>query len=162
MAKRKQEKCWKVMRKSRKFEDTFRKLGKEWELTDELFSHLEEFICTLYGYKEKNVNKVRWLKSRDNHTKQNKVIDMSALPPCKETLKLHSVRANYVAKMWRLSLQSNINAPSFSVYGWDSVGTIEWVHNSFLDDMEDIIFDLLLNEDDFESGSECEESDDDC
>ena len=92
------EKCCKVTRKSRKFEDTLGKLGKEWELTDELFSHLEEFICTLYGYKEKNVNKVRWLKFRDKHTKQNKVINMSALPPCKETLKLHSVRANYVAK----------------------------------------------------------------
>ena len=50
------------------------------------FSHLEEFICTLYGYKEKNVNKVRWLKFRDKHTKQNKVIDMSALPPCEEHL----------------------------------------------------------------------------
>ena len=93
------------------------------------FSHLEEFICTLYGYKEKNVNKVRWLKFRDKHTKQNKVIDMSALPPCEETLKLRSVRANYVAKMWRSSLQSNINAPNFSSYGWDSEGTIEWVHN---------------------------------
>ena len=162
MAKRKQEKCWKVMRKSRKFEDTFRKLGKEWELTDKLFSHLEEFICTLYGYKVKNVNEVRWLKSRDNHIKQNKVIDMSALPPCKETLNLHSVRANYVAKIWRLSLQSNINAPSFSGYGWDSEGTTEWVNNSFLDDMEDIFFNLLFDEDDFESGSECEESDDDC
>ena len=43
--KREKEKCWKLMRKSRKFEVTFGKLGKEWELTDELFSHLEELIC---------------------------------------------------------------------------------------------------------------------
>ena len=72
------------MRKSRKFGDTFKKIGKERELTDELFSHLEEFICTLYGYEEKDVNKVRWLKFRDKHTKQNKVIEMAALPPCKK------------------------------------------------------------------------------
>ena len=104
------------MRKSQKFEDTFGKLGKEWELTDELFSHLEELICTLYGYREQKC-KVRWLKFRGKHTKQNKVIDMFALPPCKETLKLYSVRANYAAKMWRSSLQSNINAPNFSGYG---------------------------------------------
>ena len=51
------------------------------------------------GYKEKNVNKVQWLKIRDKHTKQNKVINMSALPPWQETLKLHSVLANVVAKM---------------------------------------------------------------
>ena len=66
----------------------FVKLGKEWELTDEVFSHLQEFT-TLYGYKEKDANKVRWSKFRDKHTKQNKVIDMSALPPCKETLKTY-------------------------------------------------------------------------
>ena len=49
----------------------FGKLGKEWELTNELFSDLEEFICTLYGYKEVKVNKVQWLKFRDKQTKQN-------------------------------------------------------------------------------------------
>ena len=87
---------------------------------------------------------------------------MSALPPCKETLKLHIVQVNYVAKMWRLSLQTNINAPNFSGYGWDSKGLIEWVHKSFPNNMEDIFFDTLFGEDNFESGSECEESDDDC
>ena len=30
---------------------------------------------------------MRWLKFRDKHTKQNKIIDMSLLPPCKENLK---------------------------------------------------------------------------
>ena len=147
---------------SRKFEDTFGKLVKEWELTDELFSHLEGFICTLYGYKREDVNKVRWLKFRDKHTKQNKVIDMSALPPCKETLKLHSVQANYVPKIWRSPLQNNINAPSFSGYGWDSEGMIEWVHSPFPNDMDDIFFDPLFDEDDCKFDSECEESDDSC
>ena len=94
-------------------------------MTDELFSHLEEFICTLYDYEEKDVDKVRWLKFRDKHTIQNKVSDMAALPPCKKTLKLQNVRANYVANIWRSSLQSKIDAPNFSGYGWDSEGTIE-------------------------------------
>ena len=42
---------------------------------------------------------------------------MSALPPCKETLKLHNARENYVAKMWRSSLESNVDASNFSGYG---------------------------------------------
>ena len=87
---------------------------------------------------------------------------MSALPPWKETLKLHSVRANFIAKMQRSSLQSNINAPNFSSYGWDSEGTMEWVHNIFPNNMEDIFFDPLFDGDDFEPGSECEERDNDC
>ena len=40
------------------------------------------------------------LKFRDKHTKQNKVIDMLALPPYRATLKLHSARANkYLPKI---------------------------------------------------------------
>ena len=84
------------------------------------------------------------------------------LTPWKETLKLHSVQANFVSKMQRLSLQSNINAPNFSSYGWDSEGTMEWVHNIFPNNMEDIFFDPLFDGDDFEPGSECEERDNDC
>ena len=34
-------------------------------------------------------------------------------------------------KKWWSSLQSNIHAPNFRGYGWDSKGTIEWVHNPF-------------------------------
>ena len=48
---------------------------------------------------------------------------MSALPSRKETLKLHSAQTNYVAKMWRSSLQSNTDAPNFSGYGWGSEGS---------------------------------------
>ena len=80
------EKCWKVMRKSWKFEGTFEKLDKKWELTDELFSHLEELLCTLYSYKEKNVDKAQWLKIRHKHIKQNQVINMSALHHGKKLL----------------------------------------------------------------------------
>ena len=105
------------MRNSQKFEGIIWKWGTEWESTDELFSHSEEFLYALYGNKENDVNKVRWLQFTDKHTKQNKVIDMSALPPCKETLKLHSARENYVAKMCRSSLESNIDASNFSGYG---------------------------------------------
>ena len=69
---------------------------------------------------------------------------MSALPPYKESLKLHSAQANYVAKMWRLFLQGNIQDPKFRGYGW------EWIHNPFMDN---IFLDPLLVKDDYESGS---------
>ena len=123
-------------------ETRLKKKVKEWELTDELFSHLEEFICTLYGYEEKDVNKVRWLKFRDKHTKQNKVIEMAALPPCKKTLKLQSVWANYLAKMWRSSLQSNTDATNFSGCVWLGFRgyIIKWIHNPFQHDMDDKFF----------------------
>ena len=56
--KKGKEKCWKLMRKSWNFEFTFEKLGKEWGLTDKLFSHLEEFICVHIVTKEKIKTKI--------------------------------------------------------------------------------------------------------
>ena len=91
------KKCWKLMRNSWKIEGTIRKWGKQWGSTDELFSQSDKFIYKLYGNKEKDVNNVWWLKLRGKYTK--KVIEMSALPSCKETLKRHSARENYVPKM---------------------------------------------------------------
>ena len=143
------------MRNSRKFEDTIVKWGKQWESIDELFSYSKEFIYTLYGNKENvwHVNKVWRLKFRGKHTKQNKVIDMPALSPCKETLKLHSARENYVAKNVEIVFAKQYGcAPSFSGRSLDSEGTIEWVHNPFPSNMNAIFFDTLFDEDDCESG----------
>ena len=78
---------WELMRKSWTFEGMFEESEKKKkELTDELFSHFKEVICTLYGNKEKDVNKVQRLKFRDKHSKKDKIIDMSVLRPRKVTL----------------------------------------------------------------------------
>lgn len=92
------------------------------------------------------------LKSRKKHINQNKVIDMP--------IYFH-VRANYITKLWRSSLQNKILVPSFTVYGWDPEGPTQRVHNHFPDNMADIFFDLLFDEDGCESGIENDESHDD-
>ena len=43
------------MENCQKFEGKFGKFGKEWELIDDLFSHLE-FIWAFHGYTEKDVD----------------------------------------------------------------------------------------------------------
>ena len=48
------------------------------------------------------------------------------------------------------------------MYGWDSEGIIKWIQNPFQHDMDDKFFNALFDEDDHESGGECEESNDDC
>ena len=50
---------------------------------------------------------------------------------------------------------------SVVMYGWDSEGIIKWIQNPFQHDM-DKFFNALFDEDDHESGGECEESNDDC
>ena len=39
----------KVMQKLPKFQPILAELGREWEVTDELFAGLEEFTCAIYG-----------------------------------------------------------------------------------------------------------------
>ena len=43
------------------------------------------------------------------HAKENKVIDLSALPPCRNVLQIHSKRVNFVAKVLRSALKNKID-----------------------------------------------------
>ena len=81
-----EEKCSKILRKLSKFEDCFFQLGAEWHLSESVFHELEEYVCNSFGHREKNIKKVRWLLFQKKHAKENKVIDLSALPPCRNTL----------------------------------------------------------------------------
>ena len=80
------EKCWKFVEKQR-FQNVFLILVENWEVdNDRLFIMLEEFVCQLYGYRNKSTDRVRFQIYGKKHTKENKVIDMTALPPCSSVL----------------------------------------------------------------------------
>ena len=43
------------------------------------------------------------------YTRQNKVVDLSSLPPCNQVLQLHTARANTIAAIWKSSVIPMIN-----------------------------------------------------
>ena len=43
--------------------------------------------------------KIFWKRLR----KDGKVVDLSLLPPCSSTLRKHTARAHFIAKMWKLA-----------------------------------------------------------
>ena len=51
--------CYKVMKENNEFREAFASLGDNWNVTEEISAELEKFVCTLYGYNEGDVNKVR-------------------------------------------------------------------------------------------------------
>ncbi len=61
---------------------------------------IEKYVCFLYGQKKID-NEARsaifWRKMIQEH----KVVDISLLPPCSDSLRKHAERANYVARIWR-------------------------------------------------------------
>ena len=58
---------------------------------------LEKYVCTLYGSKENSVDAARLDMFIKKQTKENKVIDLSIIPPCFTSLYLQITRTNYVA-----------------------------------------------------------------
>ena len=121
----------------------FSELGTSWIPSDELQSMLEEFVCLLFGNRRiKKINELRYSLHKAKFEKKEKVIDLSLLPPCWDSLKLHISRANYVARRYRLSEQAVIEEPSKELHGWLEDGQIDWVKQAFPEDIE-----LLLVED---------------
>ena len=80
--------------------------------------------------------------------KEEKVIDLSLLPPCQSTLYLHILRSNYVARIWKCSLLSVVEYPSIIENGWMENGETVWVDDAFPDDIMDILVD-----EDFDEGN---------
>ena len=74
------------MKQCDEFIKTFRLLREAWELNAELIVALESFICHLYRYKDKDINKFRQKMFDKTFVKEEKVIDLSLLPLCQSTL----------------------------------------------------------------------------
>ena len=133
------EKCWKLVEKTKKFQNAFSMLGENSEINDDLLLMLEEYVCQLYGYRNKSTNSVRFRIYEKKYNKENKVIDMATLPPCNSVLRLHILRSNMVAALWKRSMIANIEMPDITQHGWDVNGNINWVEEVFPTDVEDIL-----------------------
>ena len=100
----------------------------EGSLTDDLHIEAEKFVCKMYGDKRaQSVNGLRtklfWSRLRKN----GKVVDLSLLPPCSSTLKKHTARSHYIAKIWRLASFPVQCLDSFLNNGWLIDGNIDWI-----------------------------------
>ena len=151
--------CWKVLEKNDKFVSTFTALGSDWNLEQSVIEDLEEFVCLLYGRRQKEVNSVRNFLFESKYLNQNKSIDISLLPHCQASLRLHTLRSNVVARIWKLSDEAQIQLPNLSQHGWTIDNGIKWIDKAFPDELED----LLLTEEAetvYEDDEESEEEND--
>ena len=147
--------CYSLMTKDKKYLDAFMSLGSQWDVEETTVSILEQYICSLYGRKKcDSVNVARQQIFWERYNKSKQIVDLSLLPPCRESLVLHIRRANYVSRLWRLSLVPLVNPPHPSQHGWNSDLSILWTSVPFPDD----ILPLLINSD--ENEEQCSNTDD--
>ena len=87
-------------------------------LAPETFSLIQKFTCQLYS-KNTKITKVNDLRYRVFCAK-NGDVESGQLPPCEDTLRQHTLRANYQAAIWRHSLESLPDIPEPSAgHGWE-------------------------------------------
>ena len=99
---------------------------------------------------------------------ENKIVDLSSLPPCQSVLYLHTSRANFVAKVWKSADDHQLEFPTLSDHGWTDMCEIIWMTKAFPENIEELLLDLDQNEDQIEGdafemddGTDDDDGDDD-
>ena len=87
------------------------------------------------------------VQSQERLTSYN-VVDMSLLPPCRESLKMHVRRANYQALIWKKANEATPSIPGPDGHGWNTnnEGELEicWTNGNLMpQELADIITGLL-------------------
>jgi len=138
-------KPFKLLQSSSRFQEAFRELGNSDVVNDDLFGALQAFVCSMYGHPHHtDVNKVRYdiFESRYGMKKPDKAfsipdgIDLSMLPPCQASLRLHTMRSNYVAYIWKNAHVPYPKIPPPTNSGWvtsaDAGIDIQWTDGDIM------------------------------
>ena len=67
---------------------------------------MEEFVCHLYGFREKDTNTIRYQIFTKKNKQERKVVDLSVLPPCKSVLYYHKILSFFMTQLWLLFVLS--------------------------------------------------------
>ena len=136
----------------------FGELGSQDSASENTAAGLEKFVCFLYGGKRlSSVNRVRKTIFWRSYSRDNKVIDLSLLPPCQTSLERHIRRATYLARIWRQASHPMMNIQDPQFYGWNEDLSTDWISVPYPEDISE----LLLANDEEMTASESESSDDD-
>ena len=126
------------MSKKAEFISLFTELGSSAQVSDNLFHCLEKFVCVLYGSQRlSSVNLLRHKLFVQKIERERKIIDLSLLPPCKENLRIHILRANYVAMMFRQADGLMLQLGSPADHGWDEKGSVRWSEICYPEDISE-------------------------
>ena len=114
-------------------------VGTTTQVPEHVSQGLERFVCSLYGnHKVTSVNNLRNNIFLQKFEKENKIIDLSLLPPCEANLKYHIMRAFSVALMFRNANQLILNLEDPINHGWDERGRVKWSTACYPDEISQL------------------------
>ena len=109
--------CWEIVEKNSKFNQVFASLSCSWNLQDNVFNGLKEYVCHRCGFRKRAISYVPHELFQCTYSRDNEIIDLSLLPACQSTLKLHASRANVFAKIWKSPDETNVDIPDAGIGG---------------------------------------------
>ena len=135
---------FRMLQKNTHAVEAFKSLGTDPNTVSETtFRELEKFVCCMYGKSSYvDVNRLRYdtFKSRYEVRDLQKTlsihngVDISLLPPCRESLMKHCQRANYQAYIWTHAHIATIRLPSPVGCGWklneDGTIAVDWIKDA--------------------------------
>lgn len=114
------------MLKNQKYVEEFAVIGNNPHTSDAQLEILEKFICDIYGHKGESTNLLRYKLYSSRHGK----LEAKSIPPCFDSLQLHSSRATYQTHIWRNCLIPKPEIPTPIGNGWkvdeDNSICIKW------------------------------------
>eukprot|EP00794_Sanderia_malayensis_P001349 gene1349-biopygen1081 len=130
---------WKAMLLEAEFIRLFSVLGSSSQVSDDLANGLEKFVCVLYGNKRiSSVNLLRHKLFVQMFEREKKIIDLSLLPSCKENLRLHILRASYVAMIFRQANGLMLQLDAQVDHGWNESGSVRWSDTCYPEDISEL------------------------
>ena len=152
----------KLLRQQPQYLQVFAQLGISADIPDSLYRGLEHFTCQLYGgTSETDINELRFQKFQNRFSSSQgdllnsySGIDMSLLPPCQDSLRMHIQRSNFQALVWNSADKAAPALPSANGHGWQIIDgklQIKWTDGLF---MPQELVDILIDQPEMEEEDE--------
>lgn len=108
-----------------------------------MHDRLKNLVFFLYGDKRvESIDELRYKIFSQKFEKEGKVVDLSLLPPCKANFQLHTIRANYVAQMYRQAKELVMNLDNPDNHEWDDQGNVIWSNICYPEDLSELLVDM--------------------
>ena len=115
---------FRIMAQDQGFQEVCQGLGREWQLSNELYRDLQRFNCAMYC-KNAGTNEVNKLRYRLFCLKKGDV-DFNQLPPRDDSFRKHALRANYQVAILNdapkylclLDVTGALNMAGWRLIGW--------------------------------------------
>lgn len=136
----------KLLQRHAEFVPVFSRLGNSEEILEGDLTQLEEFVCKMYHPRTptySDINKLRidsfrqkFQPKASNVITDSDGVDLSLLPPCRGSLKMHVLRAHYQALVWKSACDQFPELPSPVGHGWirddDGHVSYQWTEGNIL------------------------------